>query len=56
MFAVCESPRDLCKIVIDKYGIDAVYISICLRMTLEHFSLKKGGLDAKVMMQCPSSN
>ena len=56
MFAACDNPVDLCKIIVDKYGIDAVYISICLRMTLERYCLKKGGLDAKVMMQCPSSN
>lgn len=56
MFAVCDNPVDLCKIIVDKYGIDAVYISVCLRITLEWFSLKKSKLDDRMRSQCPSSN
>jgi len=56
MFAVCDNPLDLCKIIVDKYGVDAVFISVCLRITLERFSLQKGGLDDRMRSQCPSSN
>jgi len=56
MFAVCDNPVDLCKIIVDKYGIDAVFTSVCLRMALEHFSLKKDGLDDRMRSQCPSRN
>jgi len=56
MFAMSENPVDLCKLIVDKYGVDAVFISVCLRMTLEHFSLKKSKLDDRMRSQCPSSN
>ena len=45
MFQECESPPDLCKRVVDKYGVDAVFTSICLRMILERLSLVMVGGD-----------
>jgi len=56
MFIVCDNPVDLCKIVVDKYGVDAVFSTICLWMTLKRFSLKEGGLDDRMRSQCPSRN
>ena len=54
MFKDSESPPDLCKKVIDKYGVDAVFSSICLRMVLEKMSLVDGGSGGA--LQCPSRN
>lgn len=54
MVAECEGPAELCKQVVDKYGIEAVFTSICLRMILENLSLVK--VDRNWMMQCPNKN
>lgn len=54
MFEASEGPPDLCKKVVDKYGIDAVFTSICLRMLLEKLSMVD--INSRRVMQCPESN
>ena len=54
MFRDSDGPPDLCKQVVDKYGIDAVFSSICLRMILEQMSLVDVSKGA--VFQCPSRN
>lgn len=54
MFAGCEGPADLCKQVVDKYGVEAVFMTICMRMVLENLSMVK--VDKNWMVQCPSRN
>ncbi len=52
----CNGIEDLCHRIVEKYGIEAVAMSICLRMTFEVLDLKKSGLDANVQMLRPSNN
>jgi len=50
------SPGDMCKRVVDQYGVDAVCTSMCLYLALERLATVKSDIDMLRMMQCPSRN
>lgn len=54
MFVASDGPAELCKRVVDKYGVDAVFTSICLRMVLEQRAMVK--VDNNWRLQCPERN
>ncbi len=55
MFTESDDAVDLCKAVVDKYGVEAVFTSFCLRMLLEKLSLVVHNNDDG-SVQCPARN
>jgi len=52
-----KSPGDLCKRVVELYGVDAVCMSMCLHIALEKLAAEhRSTIDARMMHQCPSKN
>lgn len=48
-----ESLRDLCRLMVEKYGVEAVAMSVCLRMTFEVLGTKRA-FDDRMRVQCLS--
>jgi len=48
-----ESLRDLCRLMVEKYGMEAVAMSFCLRMTFEVLDIKRA-FDDRTRVQCRS--